>query len=626
MSSCRAPWRLRLLAIACFAISTFFAVPHAQAATYHFDSVAGSDSNPGSHDKPFQSLAKVAGLDLGPGDTLRFKRGSTFAGGVTLTVSGEEDNPITFEAYGMGEMPRFSNRDYGENFGRVFDVEASYLVFQDLYFSDCSNQFEGRRRAQSLGAIFLNEGTHHNSISYCEFENMPVAIRDNGDYGVITHNYIHDFSEPLSRFWGPMGVVGTGNYTEIAYNTFINIRSVGTYWGADGGAIELDNHEHQEGIRVHHNYSRGNSGFLECYERGSYDDVVIAYNMSDDYEKFLGINGTSDWKVFNNTAIRTLHDRNGFSDFIWFREWYNPNEVDFANNIFITRDPGMPVYGDFREGLAQDGEAQLSRNNLYFTFNGDADVGKPLGKNDRVGDPLFVDFDNRNLHLRAGSAAIDTGADLGYTHDLDGTEITGKPDMGAYEFTGKPATEKLFNGRDLNGWTFFLDDANGAVDPADIWEVRDGVIWCSGETDGYARTKKKFRDFTLTLEWRWPETPGDSGVFVRMYEPDKRWPHSAEAQVTHQRAGDLYALGGSWDGVEAEGGAAIIERPGESVERPIGEWNHYEITCRYEVVELTINGQKVNRGDGNIPYQGYIGLQSAGAAVEFRNLELTYLD
>ena len=543
-----------------------------------------------------------------------------------MDSSGEESAPITFDAYGVGEMPKFSNPEYGKNFGRVFDVTGSYIVFRNLFFSDCATQIDRRRRAQSLGAIFLNEGTHHNTVDDCEFTNMFVGIRDNGDNGVITRNYMHDFTVPLSKYWGPMGIVSTGNHTEIAHNTFINIRSTGTYWGADGGAIEFDNHEHQEGMRVHHNYSRGNSGFLECYEHGSYDDVVIAYNMSDDYEKFLGLNGTSQWKVVNNTAIRTRDDHHGFSDFIWFRSWYNPNEVTFANNIFITRNAGMPIYGDFRPGLDMDGESQHSQNNLYFTYSGDADVGKPLGEGDSVGDPMFVDFDNRDLRLRAGSPAIDTGTAVGYTHDLAGTEIAGTPDMGAYEFTGKPKIEALFNGRDLDGWTFFHSDENGPVDPGDIWEVRDGVIRCSGKAGGYIRTKKTYRDFKLTVEWRWPETPGDSGMLVRMYPPDKRWPQCVEGQVTHQRAGDLLAIDGSWDNGEEEDGMGFITRPGESAERPVGEWNRYEITCHYEIVVLTINGQEVNRGDGSIPYQGYIGLQSAGAPIEFRRLELTPLD
>ena len=66
----------------------------------------------------------------------------------------------------------------------------------------------------------------------------------------------------------------------------------------------------------------------------------------------------------------------------------------------------MSVFADFRDDIAQDGEAQKSNNNLYYSFNGDVDVGKPLGDGDCIADPLFIDFDNRDLRLRKGSPAI----------------------------------------------------------------------------------------------------------------------------------------------------------------------------------------------------------------------------
>ena len=618
--------RILVFMLVFFLISFLYVMPEAVATVYYFDSVNGSDGNSGSIEKPMKSLAKVAELKLEPGDSVLFKRGSEFDGGIAIIVSGEEAAPITFTAYGMGKLPRFSNPEYSQNFGRVFDVTGSYLVFRKLLFHDCASRYEEQRRAHPLGAIFLNEGTHHNSVQDCEFVNMPVGLRDNGDHGVITGNYFHDLTELLNQFWGPMGVVVNGSYTEIAYNTFINVRNTGTFWGADGGAIELDNHEHQEGIRVHHNYSRGNSGFLECYEHGNYTDVVIAYNMSDDYEKFLGLNGTKGWKVTNNTALRTRHDGHGFSDFIWFREWHNPNEVVFTNNVFIARNSEMSIYGDFLKGIAQDGESQESRNNIYWSFSGKVDVGKPLGEGDLVADPMFVDFDNRDLRLRKGSSAIDTGASTDYAKDLDGVAIVGTADMGAYEFTGQPRVEKLFNGKDLDNWTFFLNDENGPADPSDVWSVKDGVIRCTGEPFGYIRTKDTYRNFKLTVEWRWPEEPGNSGVFFRIYGEDKLWPLCVEAQLMHEHAGDLIAFGRNLEGGEREDDISFLARKGESVEQKPGEWNLYEIHCHREDMVITLNGKEVNRTSGSIPYEGGIGLQSEGAPIEFRRVELTRLD
>lgn len=444
-------------------------------------------------------------------------------------------------------------------------------------------------------------------------------MRDNGDYGLITANYFHDSTEPLSTHWGPMGVVCTGNYVEISHNRFINIRSVGTWWGADGGAIELDNHENQKNIHIHHNFSRGNSGFLECYEHGSYDDVIVAYNVSDDYEKFLGLNGTNRWKVVNNTAIRTHHDGHGFSDFIWFREWYNPNNVVFANNIFITRNAAMSIFGDWLEGLAQDGESQSSHHNIFYCFSGDTNVGKPLGKGDMVTDPMFVDFDNRNLRLRPGSPAVNAGANGDYTTDVEGTRIAEKTDIGAYEFVEEPRTIALFNGKDIDNWTFCLSDE---IDPADVWEVRDRVIRCSGVPNGYMRTKKTYQDFKLIVEWRWPQEPGNSGVLLRIFGEDKVWPITLKAQLQHERAGDLVGIQTSIEDAETEEKFSFLERQNEDSEKPAGEWNRYAITCRRENIEVYVNGKFQNKTSARMPYEGHIGLQSEGAPIEFRTVTL----
>jgi hypothetical protein len=61
--------------------------------------------------------------------------------------------------------------------------------------------------------------------------------------------------------------------------------------------------------------------------------------------------------------------------------------------------------------------------------------GASLGKNDKIGDPLFVDFKNRDYRLRADSPAVNAGADLGYKLDFEDNPIpVGEaPDIGAYE-------------------------------------------------------------------------------------------------------------------------------------------------------------------------------------------------
>ena len=56
---------------------------------------------------------------------------------------------------------------------------------------------------------------------------------------------------------------------------------------------------------------------------------------------------------------------------------------------------------------------------------------------------------------------------------------------------------KLFNGKDLSGWTFFLDksgpNADGSMKMEDVWKVDGGKIRCSGVPNGYIRTTARLQ-------------------------------------------------------------------------------------------------------------------------------------
>src|SRR5947207_12853670 len=76
-----------------------------------------------------------------------------------------------------------------------------------------------------------------------------------------------------------------------------------------------------------------------------------------------------------------------------------------------------------------------------------------------------------------------------------------------------------FNGKDMTGWTFFLSDNKAKME--DVWSVSDGVIHCKGKPTGYIRTAEKYTSYKLKVEWRNPGKPGNSGVLLRVQEPDK---------------------------------------------------------------------------------------------------------
>ena len=183
----------------------------------------------------------------------------------------------------------------------------------------------------------------------------------------------------------------------------------------------------------------------------------------------------------------------------------------------------------------------------------------------------------------------------------------------------------LFNGKDFEGWHIYLKDAD--ADPKNVWKVRDGAIWCTGNPTGFLRTKEEYSDFELVLEWRWPEKPGNSGVLLRTSGEEKIWPLCMEAQLMHKRAGDLVGMGCNFNENKAKKGGPISYTPrmNDSSEKELGGWNTYEITCKGDTIEATVNGQLQNKATGVSLRKGYIGLQSEGVPIMFRNIKLTPL-
>ena len=190
---------------------------------------------------------------------------------------------------------------------------------------------------------------------------------------------------------------------------------------------------------------------------------------------------------------------------------------------------------------------------------------------------------------------------------------------------------RLFNGKDFTGWKKYLDPKKNA-DPDTIWSVKDGMIVCEGSVYGYLLTEKDYENYQLRLQWRWGDkvtTNRNSGVFVHVSGPDKIWPKGVEAQLFNGRAGDIWLVDGFKLTVDAARQDPKNKRHylhlKDGVEKPIGEWNQYEITCRGDTIKLVVNDQVVNEGTNAEATKGKILLQSEGAPIVFRNVEIKML-
>ena len=186
--------------------------------------------------------------------------------------------------------------------------------------------------------------------------------------------------------------------------------------------------------------------------------------------------------------------------------------------------------------------------------------------------------------------------------------------------------ESLFNGENLDGWTIFVDDS--IIDPVDFFYVNDGMIETVGVPLGYLRTVNEYSDYKLHVEWRYPEDPTNSGIFLHTSGPDLLWPNHFQGQLKSGDAGDFIVHGIGCSATIADTVYTsteskvkpILPKLNPSNEKPAGEWNSFDITCEGNTIELVVNGILQNRATNCSLTRGGIGLQAEGSKIQFRNL------
>lgn len=102
--------------------------PVADGTVYYVDSEAGSDENDGtSPGKAFQTLDKVNGVELKPGDSILLKKGSIFDNQRLYPKGkGTEDRPILISSYGEGNMPVINAGGFRKTGGTNEDGTPKY--------------------------------------------------------------------------------------------------------------------------------------------------------------------------------------------------------------------------------------------------------------------------------------------------------------------------------------------------------------------------------------------------------------------------------------------------------------------------------------------------------------------
>lgn len=194
---------------------------------------------------------------------------------------------------------------------------------------------------------------------------------------------------------------------------------------------------------------------------------------------------------------------------------------------------------------------------------------------------------------------------------------------------GAEKKTELFNGKNLDNWTIYIEDPD--VDPGDVFWVEDGILNTSGDPFGYLRTKESYSNYQLHVEWRWVEEPTNSGVLLHVQGKDRIFPHCIECQLMHERAGDIVLMGAG-AGVTVRDSSYLvtsderfylsIPKFENSSELTPGEWNSYDITSVDGELEIVVNGVIQHIATDATMNEGNIALQSEGSPLQFRNIYL----
>jgi hypothetical protein len=178
-------------------------------------------------------------------------------------------------------------------------------------------------------------------------------------------------------------------------------------------------------------------------------------------------------------------------------------------------------------------------------------------------------------------------------------------------------TTKIFNGKDLTGWT---------VHGTEKWYVDRGELVCESGPDkeyGYLSTNKNYKNFILELKFK-QEANGNSGVFIRSgIDGTKISGWQVEVAPVDMHSGGIYeSYGRGW---------LIQPKPEDEKILKQGEWNSMKIEAVGDEITTWLNGhrmvslkdEKIGKGEGFIALQIHSG---GGIKVRWKDLKIKELN
>ena len=183
----------------------------------------------------------------------------------------------------------------------------------------------------------------------------------------------------------------------------------------------------------------------------------------------------------------------------------------------------------------------------------------------------------------------------------------------------------IFNGKNLDGWK----------GPLSNYEVKDGSLSCLKGKGGTIYTERKFKDFSVKLEFKLP-AGGNNGLAIRYPGKGNAAYHGmCELQVldnTHPRYAKL-------DPRQFHGSAYGIVAAKKGFLKKVGEWNEQEVIVRGSTITVFLNDEIILDADlskvktfmadkqhpGLSLKEGHFGFAGHNDPVAFRNIRIKEL-
>lgn len=193
-------------------------------------------------------------------------------------------------------------------------------------------------------------------------------------------------------------------------------------------------------------------------------------------------------------------------------------------------------------------------------------------------------------------------------------------------FLSRPAAAQNLNmfANPDKDWTRAAIPPTHPVSDVAQWHIDAAkhVIVCDGNGGHeWLRFNHELGNFEFRVKWRFTPVPDttkyNSGVFFRNNQDGTIW-HQAQTSL-----GGGYIFGLTpMDGKPTR--FNLQKEMKENRVKPAGQWNLYDIRCVGTTCTLAVNGEVVNTVQTGVT-KGYVGLESEGYQITFKDFKLTEL-